>query len=65
MATAQVFNRQATIDFPQKTNNLFFCLSYDIGLTRLQKFNKGSVEATVRWWFNPPEGTVIDSGIGF
>ena len=49
----------------QATNNLFFCLSYDIGLTRLQKFNKGSVEATVRWWFNPPEGTVIDSGIGF
>lgn len=41
----------------QATTNLFFCLSYDIGLTRLRKFNNGSVEATVRWWFNPPEGT--------
>src|SRR5690606_5719588 len=25
MATAQVCNRQATIDFPQNTSNLFFC----------------------------------------
>ncbi|MCB0542219.1 MAG: type IX secretion system membrane protein PorP/SprF [Saprospiraceae bacterium] len=38
----------------QATENLFFCLSYDIGLTRLRKYNNGSVEAMVRWWFNPP-----------
>lgn len=38
----------------QATDNLFFCLSYDIGLTRLYKYNSGSIEATVRWWFNPP-----------
>ncbi len=49
----------------QATDNLFFCLSYDIGLTRLRKFNNGSIEATVRWWFNPPEGTKIDTGLGF
>jgi type IX secretion system PorP/SprF family membrane protein len=46
----------------QATENLFLCLSYDIGLTRLRKFNNGSVEATARWWFNPPanggEGTI-------
>ncbi|MBK7936184.1 MAG: type IX secretion system membrane protein PorP/SprF [Lewinellaceae bacterium] len=38
----------------QATENLFLCLSYDIGLTRLRKYNNGSLEATVRWWFNPP-----------
>ncbi len=38
----------------QATENLFFCLSYDIGLTRLQQYSSGSLEATVRWWFNPP-----------
>jgi type IX secretion system PorP/SprF family membrane protein len=38
----------------QVTENLFFSLSYDIGITRLRKFNNGSVEAIVRWWFNPP-----------
>lgn len=43
----------------QVTENLFFSLSYDIGLTRLRKYNDGSVEATVRWWFNPP-GNVED-----
>jgi len=49
----------------QATENLFLCLSYDIGLTRLRKYNNGSVEATVRWWFNPPapEGTEkVDPG---
>ena len=49
----------------QATENLFFCLSYDIGLTRLRKYNSGSVEATLRWWFNPPapEGTErVDPG---
>lgn len=43
----------------QMTDNLFFSLSYDIGLTRLRKYNNGSVEATARWWFNPP-GNVED-----
>lgn len=38
----------------QATENLFFCLSYDIGLSKLYKYNSGSFEATVRWWFNPP-----------
>ena len=49
----------------QATKNLFLCLSYDIGLTRLRKYNNGSIEATVRWWLNPPEGTIIDSGLGY
>lgn len=35
---------------------LFFGLSYDIGLTKLQKFNNGSVEGTLRFWLNPKEG---------
>ena len=52
----------------QATENLFMCLSYDIGLTRLRKFNNGSVEATVRWYFNPPadisEGN-IESPLGY
>jgi type IX secretion system PorP/SprF family membrane protein len=38
----------------QVTDNLFFSLSYDIGITRLRKYNNGSLEATARWWFNPP-----------
>ncbi len=38
------------------TPNLMFMLSYDIGLTRLRNFNKGSVEATFRWIINPPQG---------
>lgn len=38
----------------QATENLFLCLSYDIGLSQLYKYNSGSMEATVRWWFNPP-----------
>lgn len=42
-------------------SNLFFCLSYDIGLTRLRKFNNGSIEATVSWDFNPPgEGETVN-----
>lgn len=48
----------------QATENLLMCLSYDIGLTRLRKFNNGSIEATVRWYFNPPadldEGAIIN-----
>jgi type IX secretion system PorP/SprF family membrane protein len=47
----------------QATENLFLCLSYDIGLTRLRKFNNGSIEAVVRWYINPPEGTDISTGI--
>lgn len=42
----------------QAIDKLFICLSYDIGLTRLRKFHNGSLEATVRWWFNPPDDVV-------
>lgn len=38
----------------QATEQLFFCLSYDIGLTPLRKYNNGTIEATVRYWVNPP-----------
>lgn len=38
----------------QATENVFFCLSYDIGLTPLRKYNNGTIEATVRYQFNPP-----------
>ena len=41
----------------QATKNLFFCLSYDIGLTRLRKYSNNSIEMSARWWFNPPEGS--------
>lgn len=44
----------------QATDNLFMCLSYDIGFTRLRKFNNGSLEATVRWYINPPAN--VDEG---
>jgi type IX secretion system PorP/SprF family membrane protein len=44
----------------QATKNLFIMLSYDIGLTRLKQFSNGSIEATARWWINPPEGTEVD-----
>jgi len=47
----------------QATKNLFFALSYDIGLSQLRQFNNGSAELTLRWWFNPPEGSnVVDPG---
>jgi hypothetical protein len=47
----------------QATKNLFFALSYDIGLSQLRKFNSGSAELTLRWWFTPPEGSdVVDPG---
>jgi len=49
----------------QATKHLFFCLSYDVGLPRLSRLGSGSLEATLRWWINPPEGTVIDTGLGF
>ncbi len=44
----------------QATENLFMCLSYDIGFTRLRKFSNGSVEATVRWYFNPPADVLYE-----
>lgn len=48
----------------QITENLMMCLSYDIGLTRLRKYNNGSVEAMVRWYINPPadldDGDIIN-----
>ncbi len=39
------------------TKNLMLMLSYDIGLTRLASFQNGSIEATLRWIINPPEGS--------
>ncbi|MFN4081417.1 MAG: type IX secretion system membrane protein PorP/SprF [Saprospiraceae bacterium] len=43
----------------QATSEFFLCVSYDIGLTSLRRFHNGSVEATVRWYVNPPEGRDI------
>jgi type IX secretion system PorP/SprF family membrane protein len=43
----------------QATSNLMVLLSYDIGLTLLRRFHNGSIEATARWWFNPPEGNQV------
>ena len=43
----------------QLNSALYFGLSYDIGLTQLRKYNNGSVEATLRYWLNPPSGAVI------
>lgn len=47
------------------TDKLFFCLSYDIGLTRLRKFSNGTIEATVSWDFNPPAGGNVQQGVTF
>lgn len=47
------------------TDKLFFCLSYDIGLTRLRKFSNGTIEATVSWDFNPPAGGDVQQGVTF
>ncbi|GEM_PF-607532 len=41
----------------QANKFFFFCLSYDIGLTRLRRFNNGSIELSARYYFNPPEGS--------
>jgi type IX secretion system PorP/SprF family membrane protein len=43
----------------QATDNLFLCLSYDIGISKLRRYHNGSLEATARWWFNPPQGEDI------
>jgi Type IX secretion system membrane protein PorP/SprF len=45
----------------QATENLFVALSYDIGLTRLSNYSKGSIELTGRWWFNPPAPETTNS----
>lgn len=42
----------------QAIDKLFFCFSYDIGLTRLRNHHSGSIEATLRWYFNPPDDVV-------
>ncbi|MBN8677139.1 MAG: type IX secretion system membrane protein PorP/SprF [Chitinophagales bacterium] len=42
----------------QAIDELFFCFSYDIGLTRLRRHHNGSIEATVRWYINPPDDVV-------
>ncbi|HNG90756.1 MAG TPA: type IX secretion system membrane protein PorP/SprF, partial [Saprospiraceae bacterium] len=38
----------------QATEKIFFCFSYDIGLTPLRHYNNGTIEATLRYRFNPP-----------
>lgn len=40
----------------QATKNLFIMLSYDVAISKLQRYSNGSIEATARWYFNPPEG---------
>jgi type IX secretion system PorP/SprF family membrane protein len=42
----------------QATDNLFFCFSYDIGISKLRHYNSGSMEATIRWWFVPPADNI-------
>jgi type IX secretion system PorP/SprF family membrane protein len=49
----------------QATKNLYFGLSYDIGLTKLRNYNNGSIEATIRYFINPPEGDSIESPRNF
>ncbi len=41
----------------QATEKFFFCISYDLGLTALQRYHHGSVELTARYWFNPAAAT--------
>lgn len=51
-----------SIDFAlgfQAVDKLFFCFSYDIGLTRLRKHSNGSIEATIRYWFVDPPDDVV------
>jgi Type IX secretion system membrane protein PorP/SprF len=40
---------------------LMFMVSYDIGLTRLATARNGSMEATFRWYINPPEGYDVEN----
>lgn len=44
----------------QATEKIFFCLSYDIGLTPLRRYNNGTIEAMARYRFNPPPPPDID-----
>jgi type IX secretion system PorP/SprF family membrane protein len=44
----------------QINKHLMFMVSYDIGLTRLAAARNGSMEATFRWYINPPEGYEVD-----
>lgn len=44
----------------QATEKLFFCISYDLGLTPLRRSHHGSAELTARYWFNPPAATADD-----
>lgn len=43
----------------QATKNLMIMLSYDVGMTKVSSGTYNSIEATLRWWFNPPEGTQV------
>jgi type IX secretion system PorP/SprF family membrane protein len=43
----------------QATENLFVCLDYGIGLSRLARVSNGTFEICARWWFNPPEGQTV------
>jgi type IX secretion system PorP/SprF family membrane protein len=45
----------------QVNKSLYLGLSYDIGLTKLRKYNNGSIEAFVRYCINPPEGVEIEN----
>lgn len=45
----------------QANKSLYLGLSYDISLTKLRKYNSGSLEALVRYWLNVPEGEEYDN----
>ena len=49
----------------QASKSLYIGLSYDIGLTRLRKFNNGTVEAAIRYIINPPDQGEVQNPIGF
>lgn len=42
-------------------DNLFFGLSYDIGLTKLNEYNSGSVEGVLRYCFGKSQGESIEN----
>ncbi|MBL7829210.1 MAG: type IX secretion system membrane protein PorP/SprF [Saprospiraceae bacterium] len=46
----------------QATENLFFCFSYDIGITKLRKVSNGTFELMARWWFAPPDNVTEYDG---
>lgn len=49
----------------QATEKIFFCFSYDIGLTPLRKYTNGTIEATARYRFNPPPPPDTETTGGF